>query len=369
MTDTAIKKGSILTYRVFDIAEEVDLGEVERILKQTSGGTRLSISRSPRNALVMRNAPVQLSLGEATIRLKDQTVTAEVSAKIYDYGALSIVFQIALQPGTKWSQLIPLGAVLNGDVPGAEELDAFARAKAQELLETFRGALKSASLWPVFEDYTIYFFESLEGPDKPIELARSGKVPELILGESQESLAPKSREAILENVFQYAETDLCVIDWNSAIVVEPTGIRDIPDVIEFALTHLLEFRYYDEVLDDRLASLYDAIEEKRGETFKSNFGRLHREANTRFLEFSEFLERVDNSFKVVGDFYVAVIYRAALRRFRIHDWQQSLTRKMGALSRVSQVLQSEVNVYRGHLLEIIIILLILFETIQAIIKR
>lgn len=368
LLDPSIRKGTILAYRVFDIAEEVHLPEVERILKQGPGGSRLSITRGGRNALVMRNPPVQLALGDVSFKLKEEIVRADVAAKIYDYGALSIVFQIPVASGTRWSELIPRGAMLNGDVPGAEELDWIAKKKCEELATLFNASLKTPSKWGVFEDYTIYFLEALDGLEKPFDLIGRGKVPELILGEAQEKLADKSREGILEYAFQYAENDLTVLDWNSAIVVEPTGTRDIPDVIEFALTHLLEFRYYDEVLDDRLATLYDAIEEKRGETLKSNFGELSREANTRFLEFSEFLERIDNSFKVVGDFYVAVIYRAAIRRFRILDWQQSITRKMGALSRVSQLLQSEVNVYRGHLLELVIILLILFEIIQAIVK-
>jgi hypothetical protein len=130
----------------------------------------------------------------------------------------------------------------------------------------------------------------------------------------------------------------------------------------------LELRYYDDLLDRRLTELYDSIEARRQTLWKAQFGRISREANSRYLEFSEFMERVDNSLKVVGDFYLATIFRGAVKRFRIMDWQQSIARKMNLLARVSELLLGEVNVYRGHLLEIIIILLILFEIISAMFK-
>ena len=367
-SDPKIQKGYILAYRVFDAGSEIDLRAVDRILKQAPGGNRLAINRTGRNALTMRNPPVQIALGEVTFRIKELQFRAELTAKVFDYAAVSLMFQIAIPAGTRWSELIPLSAALNGDTPGAEQLDEIARRRCDELAALIAPAIQAPSNWPVFEDYTIFFIESLNGIDKPSQLIDNGPIPELILGEAQDKLASKSRSGILEYVFQYAESDLAVIDWNSAIVIEPSGNRDIPDVVEFALTHLLEFRYYDELLDHRLRELYDAAEENRGEMLKSSFAKLSREANTRFLEFSEFLERIDNSLKVVGDFYTAVIYRAAIRRFRIPDWQQSLTRKMNLLTQVSQVLLSEVNTYRSHLLEVIVIVLISFEIVQAIIR-
>ena len=173
----------------------------------------------------------------------------------------------------------------------------------------------------------------------------------------------------MESTFQYASNDLAVIDWNSAVVVEPQGQRDIPDVLEFALTHLMEVRYYDELLDRRLNELYTEIGIKRKNMmFRSRFLKLSHEANSRYIEFSEFIERVDNSLKVVGDFYLATIFRALTRRFRLQDWESSIKHKMNLLARVSELLQGEVNVQRSFLMEVIIILLIAFEVISAIVK-
>jgi len=39
----------------------------------------------------------------------------------------------------------------------------------------------------------------------------------------------------------------------------------------------------------------------------------------RFMELTEFTERVDNAIKSVGDFYLARVYLSAIRRFRVPD--------------------------------------------------
>lgn len=390
--DPQVRKGSIFVYRAFDVAQEIDLAAAERILSQgtgigpgaitgpssssatgsaagAAGKSRLTFARMNRYALVMRNAPVRLALGESTLRLGTETVIAETSATVWDYGVISIAFQIPIPTDATFSQLIPRSMILNGDPKGTEEIDQIARRRSQELVTLLQGAMKQPTEWKVFEDYVIFYFEELNGIRTAQDLIHNSLLPELILGEPPELLSAQSRSAILENHYQYAANDLVVIDWNTAVVLEPSGQRDIMDVLEFALTHLLEVRYYDDLLDTRLAELYDAIEIKRGRTLQGYFSRLSHEANSRYLEFSEFTERVDNSLKIVGDFYLAVIFRGAMRRFRVQDWQSSITRKMNLLARVSELLQGEINVFRGHMLELTVIFLILFEIVSAILHR
>ena len=51
-----IQKGSILIYRVFDVAEEVNLSRVEELLKSENSKARLKFTRTPRQVVIMRNA-------------------------------------------------------------------------------------------------------------------------------------------------------------------------------------------------------------------------------------------------------------------------------------------------------------------------
>lgn len=363
-----IQKGSILIYRVFDIAEEIHLPVVEEVLSREKASSRLKLTRSVRHAVVIRNAPVRMSLGEVEFTLGPYPLKAEVTATLWDYGVISVVFQVPITPGTSWNELLKLSAYITGDALGSEAIEQLARDKSREIAALIFPALIKAHEWDVYEDYTVYFFEKLSGIQSARELATKADLPALILGEPDEPLSSNSRDPILESLFQYSTTDMAIIDWNAAIVIEPSGQRDVPDVLEFALTHLMEVRYYDDLLDRRLNELYQAIEVKKTNLLGSRFLQLSHEANTRFIEFSEFIERVDNSLKVVGDFYLATIFRAVTRRFRLPDWEQSITRKMNLLARVSELLQGEVNVQKSTWLEIIVILLITFEVVSTIIK-
>jgi hypothetical protein len=214
----------------------------------------------------------------------------------------------------------------------------------------------------------IYFLEEFEADVSARNLLERADVAALMLAEDDTVLAKATRESIVENVYQYGDNDLALVEWNSALVVEPNGIRDVPDILEFALTHLLEMRFYDDLLDFRLNALYDDVERRKGFRLRSPFGKISEEASTRYIEFSEFIEKVENSLKVVGDFYLATVYRAATRRFRLDDWQKNITRKMSLLAQVSSLLQGELNIRRSHLLEITVIVLIAFEILSAALK-
>ncbi len=355
-----IQKGSILLYRVFDIAEEIDLSRAEALFK--ADGTRLKFTLSPRQVVIMRNAPVTFSLGETELAVHERTFRAEVFAKIWDYGVLSILFQIPIEAGTSWNQLVELGAKIELDT----FVDGAARARAKEILAMITPSLRDPHEWHEVEDYVIYFFEEIHGIGKAIELTEKADVAKLILAEPQGTLSESSRKSILdEGTYQYAENDLTVLDWNSAIVIEPSGKKEVPEVIEFVLTHMMEMRYYDGLLDQKLATIYDAIEESRSRFLSNRFSTLSREASARYIEFSEFIERVDNSFKVVGDFYLAKIFRGAGEQFRIPEWEANISRKINIFSNLSELLQGEVNAARSLWLEVTIVVLILFELVTT----
>lgn len=359
-----IQKGSILVYRVFDVAEEVNLSKVEELLK-TESSQRLRFARSARQAVIMRNAPVSLSLGGLTdFSLPFATGKTEAFAKIWDYGVVSVQFQIPLPANIGWEDLINLSARLEQDTL----IDEAARFRCQELVNVIKPALRDVHSWHEFEDYAVFFLEDITGIETCSQLMEKVDVARLLVSETTANLSERAKRNILEGTFQYSDKDLTVIDWNSAMVIEPSGLKEVPEVIEFALTHLMEMRYYDALIDQKLALLYDSIEESRARFFSNRFTSLSRESSARYIEFSEFIERVDNSFKVVGDFYLARIFRAAGEKMRIPDWEENITRKLKLFSNLSELLQGEVNVNRSLWLEVTIVVLILFEIVTTFTK-
>lgn len=66
--------------------------------------------------------------------------------------------------------------------------------------------------------------------------------------------------------------------WNAAFVYDtPAGAQAALEIVEFANSQLLQFRYYDELLDNELASIYANIK-RTPHWYDALFGRHHARA-------------------------------------------------------------------------------------------
>jgi hypothetical protein len=163
--------------------------------------------------------------------------------------------------------------------------------------------------------------------------------------------------------------DLAIVHWNSAFVWEPSGVEDIPDLLELATAQLLELRYYDALLDRELHDIYDEIERRVGPLvaiLTRRYRVLQRRTAALLLDLSEMTERLENAVKIVGDFYLARVYQGAVKRFRLSAWQETVLRKQRMLAEVNDLIGDAADTSRSELMELAIILLILFEIVAAI---
>ena len=359
-----VKKGKILVYRVFDIGSEIDLEKVEALFEDKKLKERFKLDRKHNMSLIISKSPVSVQLGAIDVKIMDIVQTCELVAKVWHFGTVSLCFQIPIFEGTTWPDLIKIASWMENDTA----LDEVAKIKAKEFQNDVKYAIPLTNTdWSMNEDYVTYFIQEFEGLKGSLEkLNEEINLAALILAEPNENLSEAIKKNTLENTYQYSRDDLVVVDWNSAIVVEPSGSMDVPLVIEFALNQLLEMRYYDDLLDERLNKLYNSVVGKKKGIFSKEYARFAEEAGQMYLEISEIVENVENSFKVVGDFYLAQIFRASSKRFRFDDWTKSINEKLGNLAEVSKLLHSEVNENRNQLMEMIVILLIGIEVIPLI---
>ncbi len=356
-----ISKGKILVYRVFDIGEEVNLEKAEKALAETTTGrSKFRLKKINRQAVIVSNDPLSISLG--TFHFNDNNIdySAEISAKLWDFGTLSLTFEFPIKEGSSLDELKTFSAVIQEN----DDLDSFARTKANELSHQIQSAMGKINEWEVNEDYILYFIEKFEQQyDDASTILEQEDVAALILNEDKALLAPQIRERIYESKLQYYRNDLALIDWNSGLIIEPSGSMDIPDVIEFALNQLLEMRYYDDLLDKKLRELYSAIELKEMSLFSSRYSDLALEAGQKYIEIAEIVESVENSLKVIGDLYHSVVFRMASKKFRFTDWQSSIDNKLDNLADLSKLLLDNINHRKSHMLELTIIVIISLELI------
>lgn len=357
----AIGRGSILAYRVYDAAEEIVLDDAAEA--RVPGSKRVELKDNLAEGLVIAVRPLEIALAECEIAIRgiERPVRAKCSARVFEFGAISVLYEIAIEPGITIAALTPLCDALY-DAPELDEHGATHRA---EIVKMLGSSIKKAHGWNEAESYTIVFAEEIRGCTVET-LARSEAVAKLLLGErSGKSLATSSRDDVLKTAFSYLADDLAIVDWNSALVVEPSGSRIVPQVLELATCQLLEFRYYDGLLDRELAKVYDDVA-RSPRILRSPFSALTRQVLRRFMELTEFTERVDNAIKAVGDFYLARVYSAALHRFRVPDWRESVESKLKLVGRGYELLKGEVEVSRTQLLEMIVIVLILVEVVNSL---
>jgi hypothetical protein len=363
-SDVIVERGSVLVYRMFDVAEAFDLGMLEENARAAIGTARLRITRPGSQALIIKNAPVSVFLGEQDIVIGETRVRCGVDARVWDYGVISLRFRLPVT-SMPWNELVELAATIDA----SSAFEDPARKHLAELLAIVAPSMQGGHAWNGTEDYVIHFIEELRGVERAAELLDKVDVAALLLGESKQPLARRTRRTIVDHAYQYWMHDLAVIDWNSALVVEPSGDRDIPDVIEFAITHLLDFRYFDDLLEEKLRTLHaEIVDTKRG-FFRTNYAQLSREASVLFIDISEYIARVENSLKVIGDFYLATIFRAAVSRLRLQEWEESVTGKLQLLARVAELLSAQATARRGHALEWIVIALIAFEIVWTIARH
>jgi uncharacterized Rmd1/YagE family protein len=91
-------------------------------------------------------------------------------------------------------------------------------------------------------------------------------------------------------------------------------------------------------------------------------GELKVEANALF-------ERTGNVLKLVGDSYLARVYRLVDTRFHLDAWEKNIQRKLEVAEGVYQVVADQASSFRGEFLELIVVLLIALEIVMAFVRH
>lgn len=356
-----VEKGHLVVMRQFDVASEIDLTMLEKL----AASARQGLKKVRSTALTLSSPPVAVALGSVRVTLADRPLEAQCVARFFDFGVVSVRMWLTLPPGIAWKDM----AALVSEAQDSEALSKVAREAVAASMTRFAAAIDGAHESAVDEDYLVAFIERFEDGQPPMSLPRDA-IARLLLGEPDSmDLSEVEIEEAVEHRSSYSNADMCVSGWNTALVVDPDGDTDPIDVLELANAQLLELRYYDSILDHELGVLYDETENRKGRipALLRNYGPVLRRAMTVMLEIAEFIERVENSLKIIGDVYLARLYAGAVEALRIPAWERSVTRKQKLVQQVYDVLKAEVDASRDQLLELTIVLLIVGEILMVLV--
>ena len=86
-------------------------------------------------------------------------------------------------------------------------------------------------------------------------------------------------------------------------------------------------------------------------------------------EVSELAERVDKALQVTEDVYLARVYAAAMKLFRVPNVSAAVDRKLAMVRETYTALHSEAAGARAEIMELAILVLILVEVILSLLPH
>ena len=362
-------QGAAIVYRLYDVGYEIALDRAIDLLA-ANAPERVRLVRGEAQAIQIPNPPITVLLGGENIVVHGRRQDVELSARIFDFGVVSIRVRVPTPGELSWEEFTAFGNALDTDADTV--LAALCEQHLRLLTERIRPAIERPSLAPVTEEYVVYRVSRLVGAGGETiatDALRDVDVVPLLLHERR-PLSADARRELLPHRFSYYADDLAILTWDNALVVEPVeGDSDVQFILEFANAQLLELRYYDAVLDAELPAMYDRIEAARtGLRLTRRYAQLLADLQRLVADSTELVERVENSLKVTDDVYLARIYSAALDIFRGRAWRAGIDRKLGIIRETYAMLNGEAQARRGEVLEVAIVLLIVAELVLGLLR-
>jgi hypothetical protein len=336
-----IRRGTCNSIFVYDAAFAIDLNEAERRI--TSFKQREKIKHK-------RRAPQYFEYRPAPLRV---TQEAGVEIVLYDFGAVSVIYRQPLSGD--FSKLLTLSEELYENQRLLDE----SRDRVDALLKIIDPAVTKLNISSFVEDYVIFQIEAFETavPIDDLTGAHAVEVAQVLRAESRQLSADEVADALCHHI-SYGTDDVVIVDWNAALVVDSEP-EDVLTVLEFANVELLEMRFLDQRLDEALGLAYERLNKRSRQwfQFRSNPADL-RDVSQWQVDSAILFEGVNNVLKLLGDQYLARLYRLLGERFHLKEWDASILRKLETLESIYQKISDQVVTRRMEILEWIIIVLI-----------
>jgi hypothetical protein len=360
----ALVAGLLHIYVAFDWGDEINLEHAQRLVPAEVH--ELPRRRRTPSSIGFRPLPLRFALRPVPLELPELgTVQAGAEATVFDFAAVSVALHVPFR--------VTMAALLRlaGHLAASAPLVRAARLAVELLHQKLLAAIQDP-LWK--DDLSEEYFVFQLPPGEPLG-------PEVLLGPCADWLAGLVRleagalsarevEEAVSQSLSYSPADLFVPDWAAAVLLD----RDCDETlqtIEFVNLQLLEYRHIDERLDDRLAAAYRQVylAGRRRLPFWRSQDRPLRLLGEMKVEANGLFERTINVLKLVGDTYLARVYRLLANRFHLREWERAIQRKLEVAESAYGVIADQTANYRMEFLELVVVFLIVLEVLLSIFRH
>jgi hypothetical protein len=353
-----IRAAQLVLFYLFDVAETIDLRRVQPLIARPTEQARLLPKQPTPPYLQYENPPLTFD-GEAVGIVEIEGF--HVRARLYDYGVVSIAFRRGFSG--EWPDLLSLGQTLVEN----DELEDHAERICRLIVERLHGALGHPRDKYLSEDYLVIAVNELAAPVTADDLmaGRSRDIARMLRGE-RGALSDQETAEVLKHRLSYLADDMVIPTWSAAFIYDsPAGTQAALEILEFANSQLLQFRYYDERLDRELARIFSRLQRARwlDDWMGKRYARATREVHRLFVEVTELTDRSENTLKFVGDIYAARLFRLVADRLGLSTWKSDVEAKLRTVNDIYDVASDQAAQSRGQFLELTIVVILILELV------
>lgn len=351
-----VRDGTCHVLFAHDVGLAINLDECERRITTLKQRERIRHKRrAPNRYFEYQQPPLRLTRDVSPVSVGGHASTAAIDLFIHDFGGVTVVFSFPLSGPL--SGLLELSDALYENL----SLREHARRMVGQCMEVIMPAITRPRLAAPCEDYAIFEFRALEPALTPDELRRQyrGDIARILRAETTE-LSQQEIDDAMSCCMSLTPADIAIVDWNSALIIDANG-DDTRTVLELVNLELLEMKHLDEQLDDALEQAYQTLVVAGQRPWWRRTTRLAddlRRIAKMQVDNAMLFESTQNALKLLGDQFLARLYRLASQRFHLQEWDDSILRKLQTLESIYQKLNDRQSTRRMEALEWIIIILI-----------
>ena len=206
--------GSVLVLLQFDVCEAIRLDQLRELIRPHT--VEHTIPKHAPPGYVRYQRPPVVEAIEPLVLESGERLQGEI--KYYDYGVLSVVFELAFSGG--WEKLTGLASRWVWDVDFAAQATEIVRGR---LARAAPALVKPYAEW-LSEDYLIFHVREISGSPSVADLIYlyGSRIAQVVRGDMGQ-LAESEIHEVLQSRISYYANDIAIIGWNAAFIYDSTS--------------------------------------------------------------------------------------------------------------------------------------------------
>lgn len=355
---------------LYDVGRSVDLRETVKLFPASR---ELHIDRT-------RDSPESLYLPRPQIVEQDHLQfpkrhplhSLDLHAKLYEDGVVSVICRMIID--SPLDELHQIRAV-SFDLGEAGEMTIreLMRLRFTELFDRLKPIVKFEEyVFEEFEHETYSAFCLIDRIPNPRAFMKKNAhyLSTFLLGERPDiQLHESQTDSTIRSAFSFRKGDLLILDLDRCFIIDPDrDYEDILLVVELANYQLLELRALDKLLDRWLDQAEDDIRRvylKRSKRTRQLSRKLGSLLPLR-LDALFILENLENTSKIIGDYYLGQIYTHLCSLINTKEWELSVRRRLETLQSIYSMAKLDVNERLLLSMEVLVVVFFAVEIVALV---